>query len=104
MIEVIGVLHVGLRTALAVDLELVEHFTHEFIRFDVIARAAWCNAVVVVECDDVVAIITEQRFAFLALHRGAYHVHAERTFHFGDYTFVTRFVLDLRFINAEDGL
>lgn len=104
MIEVIGVLHVGLRAALAVDLELVEHFTHEFIRFDVVARAAWCNAVVVVECDDVVAIIAQQRFAFLALHRGAYHVHAERTFHFGDYTFVTRFVLDLRFINAEDGL
>lgn len=104
MIEVIGVLHVGLRAALAVDLELVEHFTHEFIRFDVVARAAWCNAVVVVECDDVVTIIAQQRFAFLALHRGAYHVHAERTFHFGDYTFVTRFVLDLRFINAEDGL
>ena len=104
MIEVVGVLHVGLRAALAVDLELVEHFAHEFVRFDVVAGAAWSDAVVVVERDDVVTIITQQRFALLALHRATHHVHAQRTFHFGNYAFVTRLVLDLRLVDAENGL
>ena len=89
---------------MTVDFELVEHFSHELVGFDVVARAVRRDTGVVVECDDVVTVITEQRLAFLALHWVAYYVHAERTFHFGDYAFVACFVLNLRFVYAEDGL